>query len=121
MLPHILSFEGRIKRGEYAITILPLLFLNRLIVIPSVAHEPIFGFSALILSLWVGFAQGAKRCHDLGKSGWFQIIPFYGLFMLFDSGTYHDNKYGLSPYIERVEEEQEEEKVQCDTHTPTQQ
>jgi hypothetical protein len=28
--------------------------------------------------------------------------------MLFDSGTYHDNKYGLSPYIERVEEELEE-------------
>ncbi len=108
MLPHILSFEGRIKRGEYAITILPLLFLNNLIIIPASVHEPIFGFSALILSLWVGFAQGAKRCHDLSKSGWFQLVPFYGLFMLFDSGTYHDNKYGLSPYIERVEEEPEE-------------
>ena len=120
MLPHILSFEGRIKRGEYALSALPLIFINAFLVLPTVSEQPILAIPALFFSYWVIFAQGAKRCHDLGKSGWFQAIPFYSLFMLFDSGTYHDNKYGLSPYIERAEEELEEN-VQCDTHSTTQQ
>jgi uncharacterized membrane protein YhaH (DUF805 family) len=105
MLPHILSFEGRIKRGEYAITIFPLLFLNNLVIIPVSDHEPLFGFLALLLSFWVLFAQGAKRCHDVGNNGWYQIIPFYSLVMLFKKGQFEDNEFGPSPYIERFRAE----------------
>ena len=36
----------------------------------------------LVPYFWFIWAQGAKRCHDRGNSGWFQIIPFmaYGCF-----------------------------------------
>ena len=27
-------------------------------------------------------ACGARRMHDVGKSGWFQIVPLYNLFLL---------------------------------------
>ena len=51
----------------------------------------------LIPLFWFMLAQGTKRCHDLGNSGWYQLIPFYGLFMLFGNGDAHANKYGNNP------------------------
>lgn len=41
----------------------------------------------LLSSVYVACSQGAKRCHDLGHSGWFQLIPLYGLWMLLKRGT----------------------------------
>ena len=46
---------------------------------------------------WFIFAQGAKRCHDRGNSGWYQIIPFYVLWMLFAEGDTGENNYGDDP------------------------
>ena len=46
---------------------------------------------------WFLFAQGAKRCHDRNGSGWWQIVPFYGLWMIFADGTEGPNEYGPNP------------------------
>jgi uncharacterized membrane protein YhaH (DUF805 family) len=48
------------------------------------------------LSLWTWFvvAQGAKRCHDRGNSGWYHFIPFYGFWMLFADGIAGENDCG---------------------------
>ncbi len=54
-------------------------------------------FISYILVFWSLFAQSAKRCHDRGNTGWFQIIPFYGLWMLFADSDYGDNEYGPNP------------------------
>ncbi len=84
------SFEGRITRVEYGITILlfaVIIVFQALIKIPYI-HIPI---------LWVLWAQGAKRCHDIGKSGWWQFVPFFGLWMLFKDGDVGSNEYGEDP------------------------
>ncbi len=51
----------------------------------------------LVVSLWFNLAQGAKLCHDRGNSGWYQLIPFYVLWMLFGDGDDYDNGYGDDP------------------------
>jgi len=49
---------------------------------------------------WFLFAQGAKRCHDMNNSGWYQLVPFYILWMLFYQGTAGPNNYGPDPKLE---------------------
>ena len=91
------SFEGRIRRSEYGISF--ILFVVARIVITLILSSA--GNGVILLSsiplLWFLWAQGAKRCHDLGNSGWFQIIPFYGLWMIFQDGASGVNQYGENP------------------------
>ena len=47
--------------------------------------------------LWFTYAQGAKRCHDRGHSGWYQLIPFYVFVLLFGKGEDGENEYGDNP------------------------
>ena len=48
------------------------------------------------------FAQGAKRCHDVGISGWFQLIPLMPLYLIFGNGVEGSNKYGENPKLQTV-------------------
>ncbi len=41
------------------------------------------------------FAVGARRMHDVGKSGWFQLIPIYNIILFVTEGDKGDNQYGL--------------------------
>jgi uncharacterized membrane protein YhaH (DUF805 family) len=38
--------------------------------------------------------QSIKRLHDVNKSGWYILVPIYGLFLLFNKGTKDSNNYG---------------------------
>jgi uncharacterized membrane protein YhaH (DUF805 family) len=41
--------------------------------------------------------QSTKRAHDIGKSGWILLIPFYNLIVFFKKGEPESNIYGPSP------------------------
>jgi len=98
MFKNPFSSNGRIRRSEYWVTI--LLYTIGAGVINIVLEEnndmDILGLAYIPL-LWLLIAQGAKRCHDVNNSGWMQLIPFYGLWMLFQEGDNASNNYGKNP------------------------
>jgi uncharacterized membrane protein YhaH (DUF805 family) len=116
MFKNPFSFEGRIRRLEYGLSWLFLyiywIIVNVLLVnydlgsLPANykygdelvgASGPTIKYICYIPIFWFIITQGAKRCHDLGKSGWWQLIPFYLLWILFSDGEIGPNAYGESP------------------------
>jgi uncharacterized membrane protein YhaH (DUF805 family) len=91
------SFDGRIRRTEYGISLI-IYVIAATLINSLVKGAPIFGLCYIPL-LWFLWAQGAKRCHDRNASGWFQIIPFYVFWMLFAEGDIMPNQYGENPKI----------------------
>lgn len=101
MFQHPFSFKGRIRRLEYGLSYLLVyvLFLPINITPENQVSENMALFYLLLFfpALWFIWAQGAKRCHDRGNSGWYQLIPFYALWMFFGDGEECDNEYGSDP------------------------
>lgn len=94
------SFKGRIGRLEYFIVFILCFFflsginqINTESILTEYKPSPISLF--IIPLLWLLWAEGSKRCHDIGDSGWYQIIPFYFLLLIFKKGQPVENKYGL--------------------------
>lgn len=100
------SFNGRVGRLSYFAALfgglfaffIPIIFLRIIGVdVDTAFNSPIiiFCYAIFYIADWyISLTVGAKRCHDLGHSGWFQLIPFYGFVMLFSSGDGDDNEYG---------------------------
>ena len=104
------SFEGRVRRSEYLVTqivaFFALWFIAFIAFAAGIAGGELADLSGLALIIllgcyiafiWIMLAVGAKRCHDRGNSGFFQLIPFYGFWMLFADGEYGSNQYGPDP------------------------
>lgn len=93
------SFEGRIRRTEYGLSLIIYTVVVYLIFffILLIGVSSIVSYLMSIPCLVFIWAQGAKRCHDLDHSGWYQLIPFYSFWMLFKEGDEFFNEYGNSP------------------------
>lgn len=101
MFKNIFSFSGRIRRTEYALSYL-LVFVLMLGWSLIINYFEVFGLYVilqLIAIYWFLFSQGSKRCHDMGKSGFYQLIPFYFFAMVFSEGENRRNKYGQDPKL----------------------
>lgn len=101
MFKNVFSTTGRIRRTEFALTyIIYITAVMFVILLAAITRVSLF----YIIAVAVWFAgqifrimQGAKRCHDLGNSGWFQFIPFYIIVMAFVDGDRGKNRYGDNP------------------------
>lgn len=105
LFQHPFSFKGRIRRLEYGISyiiytvysVIASLIASLIIGVSEEEGFVVIFYALLIPAIWFMWAQGAKRCHDRGNSGWWQLIPFYWLWMLFAEGDKCSNEYGNNP------------------------
>lgn len=95
------SFKGRIRRLEWwvSVAIAHIAISIITVAIESNTDRSSNGLGILICLpvIWFALAQATKRCHDRGNSGFFMLIPFYGLWMAFGDGDVGQNQYGTNP------------------------
>ena len=101
MFANLISFEGRIRRAEFAITLIVCYFVrsflfiifDELIVLGNLLSTITDVFLVLIF-----FSQSVKRLHDMDQTGWLAILPVYNpILLLFVDGTRGKNQYGEDP------------------------
>ncbi|WP_224490059.1 DUF805 domain-containing protein [Robertkochia flava] len=99
MFNNVFSFNGRIRRLEYGLSLILYVVLYAcLVVVWEAFNRGAFIFYLIsVVLLWFLLAQGSKRCHDIGYSAFYQFIPFYFLILIFQDGQSARNAYGKNP------------------------
>jgi uncharacterized protein (TIGR02145 family) len=59
--------------------------------------ETVYLYIVPPLVLIFNWIQGAKRMHDVNKSGWYFLFPIYNLYLIFMPGTKGNNAFGIDP------------------------
>ena len=99
------DFEGRARRSEYW-----YFFLANVVVTQSWNLVNVFLFNGstlvagliMLLNLIIlvpSIAVAVRRMHDVGKSGWYALIPIYNLILACTEGTRGTNVYGTDPKL----------------------
>ncbi len=98
-------FSGRARRSEYWYFVLFNVIASILLGIVdftfgTMNFESGSGLFGSIYSLGIiipSIAVGVRRMHDVGKSGWFLLIPIYNLILAVTEGEQEENQYGPDP------------------------
>lgn len=106
-------FTGRARRKEYWNFVL-FNFLNSVLTsymdLTFGTYNPETGIGYLNLAyglavLIPGIAVAVRRMHDVGKSGWYMLIPIYNLVLALTPGEAGPNAYGPDPKAEETPKE----------------
>lgn len=101
VLQNYAVFSGRARRKEYWYFVLFNVIISILINIlfgQRSTAEMLYSLAILIPSI----AVGVRRMHDVGKSGWFLLIPIYNLVLAVTEGDTGPNEYGDDPKEEEI-------------------
>lgn len=108
MFKNPFSFKGRIRRTEFGLSY--LIFLAVIYggsIFFAAVEDVSLSFTGVVLAgYWLILAQGVKRAHDMGHSGFYILIPFYVFALLFMEGDRRNNSYGPDPKVEALREKE---------------
>ena len=95
------EFEGRARRSEYWYFVLVNTIISVVLAIIGAATNTtilrgLYSLAVLLPSI----AVGVRRMHDIGKSGWYILVPIYNLILASTEGDSGDNEYGPDPKSE---------------------
>ncbi len=101
VLKQYADFNGRARRKEYWMFTLINFIIQMVLTMVGTA---IMGETGALLGsiyslgmLVPSIAVAIRRMHDVGKSGWYCLIPFYNLYLAVTDGDKGTNEYGPDP------------------------
>lgn len=97
------DFNGRARRSEYWYFVLFNTIASYLLMFISISiNAPILHTLYVLATIIPSIAVGIRRMHDVGKSGWYILIPIYNLILAVTEGQQGDNEYGPDPKAEEM-------------------
>lgn len=104
VLKQYADFGGRARRKEYwmfalfnIIIAFTLGFIEGIAGINSASNQSMLASIYQLAIIIPSIAVGVRRMHDVGKSGWFLLIPIYNFVLAVSPGTVGSNQYGADP------------------------
>lgn len=98
VLKNYTTFTGRARRSEYwYFTLFNVLISIIIGVVGGYLNLPKISSYYTFATLCPAIAVGVRRMHDVGKSGWYLLIPIYNIILACKEGDSIENKYGLNP------------------------
>jgi uncharacterized membrane protein YhaH (DUF805 family) len=106
------NFNGRARRSEFwwfylftvilsiVATVIDTTILNK-----GVQDIGIVNTTVSLAFLLPSIGAGVRRVHDVGKSGWFILIPIYNIVLFCTNGDAGTNEYGADPKGLEMEED----------------
>lgn len=92
------NFRGRARRSEYWYFYLFNAIISFVLgFIDGKLESSILGSLYTLVVLIPSIAVGVRRMHDVGKSGWYLLIPIYNLILAVTIGEKGPNTYGPDP------------------------
>jgi len=102
VLKNFADFDGRARRSEYwyffLVNVLVSISFN--VIGMALGGATFIGLLSMLFTLAVlipSIAVAVRRMHDVGKSGWYALIPVYNLVLACTEGTAGGNEYGANP------------------------
>ena len=102
------QFNGRSRRSEYwyfvtmNLIIMIIIGLIAQISLPiettdQLINQSIITITYYLITIIPTLAVSVRRMHDVGKSGWYLLIPVYSFILAVTEGNKGNNKYGEDP------------------------
>ena len=106
-LKKYMVFDGRATRREYwsfvlisvSLTIVASILDTVVLGVSQSSYlggpiEGVYSIAVLLPSIGVSI----RRNHDVGKSGWFVLVPIYNIYLALKPGDKGENSYGPDPH-----------------------
>ncbi|TDM00591.1 MAG: DUF805 domain-containing protein [Flavobacteriaceae bacterium] len=91
-------FKGRTDKKTFTNFYLLALSLNIIIQFIPEDNYLLLPFGIFLLVIFIPrLAVSWRRAHDVGRSGWYTLIPFYNIMLMFKDGDKGENEYGSDP------------------------
>jgi len=98
VLQNYASFNGRARRSEYWYFFLFNLIIAVVLgVIGGMMGTRLLSNVYSLAVLLPGIGVAIRRMHDVGKSGWYCLIPIYNIILACTEGNVGPNEYGEDP------------------------